>query len=63
MMAMYCRDAAAKDFELDERINTLYQELEAAYVKKLEFIQELESVSNVVATEKSSEFLHEKMMK
>nr|GEX32671.1 hypothetical protein [Tanacetum cinerariifolium] len=59
MMILYCRRAAAEDREFVRRISMLRGEMINVREKRVDFVQELESVSGVIATVKTAEFLHE----
>nr|GEV50547.1 hypothetical protein [Tanacetum cinerariifolium] len=63
MLAMYCKSAAAYDFEFARRISVLYPKMEMAYGEKLNFIRELEGVPGVVVAAKTAEFLNDKLWK
>ncbi|GJW44669.1 hypothetical protein Tco_0073468 [Tanacetum coccineum] len=63
MMALYYRNSVKEDNEFARRIGVLLQEMEAAYDEMLDFIQELEAVSGVVAAVKTAEFLNDAFLK
>ncbi|GJY25134.1 hypothetical protein Tco_0399860 [Tanacetum coccineum] len=60
MMTLYCRRAAAEDREFVTRISMLRMEMINAREERVDFVQEeLESVPGMIATVKTTEFLHE----
>nr|GEW42496.1 hypothetical protein [Tanacetum cinerariifolium] len=63
MMVLYCHSFAAEDEKFSRRINVLLREMVAASDDRVDFIQELECVSGVVATVKKSEFFNKKLWK
>nr|GEW19371.1 hypothetical protein [Tanacetum cinerariifolium] len=63
MMVLYCKNAAAGDFEFARRIVVLYREMEIAYDEKLDFIRELDSVPGVAVAAETAEFLNDKLWK
>ncbi|GJX30770.1 hypothetical protein Tco_0240625 [Tanacetum coccineum] len=63
MLALYCKNVAADDFEFARRISVLYQEMEIVCGEKLAFIRELEGVPSVAVAAKTAEFLNDKLWK
>ncbi|GJR23426.1 hypothetical protein Tco_0971953 [Tanacetum coccineum] len=63
MMLLYSRNAVEEDSEFARRMGVFLQEMEAAYNERVDFIKELEAVSGVDATVKTTEFLIDAMWK
>nr|GEW83602.1 hypothetical protein [Tanacetum cinerariifolium] len=63
MMALYCRRSAAEDRQFSSRIKALLEEMVVTYDEKVDFIQELEAVPDVIAAAKTVEFLNETLWK
>nr|GEW22993.1 hypothetical protein [Tanacetum cinerariifolium] len=63
MIALYCRNSTEEDSEFARRMSVLLQEMVAAYDKRVDFIRELETVSCVAATVKTTEFLNDALWK
>ncbi|GJW01100.1 hypothetical protein Tco_1556351 [Tanacetum coccineum] len=63
MMALYCRNASEEDSEFARRVGVLFEEMEAAYKERVDFIKELEAVSGVDAAVETAEFLKDVLWK
>nr|GEV52885.1 hypothetical protein [Tanacetum cinerariifolium] len=63
MMVLYCYKSVAKDREFTIRVNKLRGEMIVACEDKVSFVEELETLSDVIATVKTVVFLKETMDK
>ncbi|GJX03435.1 hypothetical protein Tco_0189351 [Tanacetum coccineum] len=60
---LFVSRSAAEDHEFASRTSVLLQEMIVAYDDKLDFIQDLEAMSGVIAAVKIAEFLNETLWK
>ncbi|GKA01015.1 hypothetical protein Tco_0673680 [Tanacetum coccineum] len=63
MMVFYCRRSADEDREFARQMNRLRGEMICACEERVAFVQDLESLSGVIATTKTTDFLNETMIK
>nr|GFA63721.1 hypothetical protein [Tanacetum cinerariifolium] len=63
VLGYYCRKAAAEDRRFAQQINRLRGEMADACAKRMDFVEELESVRGIIAPAKAAEFLKDTQLK
>ncbi|GKC46842.1 hypothetical protein Tco_1064564 [Tanacetum coccineum] len=63
MMVLYCRRSADEDREFTRQMNRLRGEMICVCEERVAFVQDLESLSGVIARAKMADFLNEAMIK